>query len=222
MTTVLVTGFGAFGTTLINPAKLVAQALDGASLGSTKIIARVVPCTFFKCIDFVQAAITEVQPNLVIMLGEYGGRSLITVERLAQNLNDSARYQLADSDGLVLQDTPTVPGGPVAYYTTVPIRAMVTALRQAGIPADISDTPGTNLCNHLLYGILHYVALNNLPIRTGWVHLPFLPVTAALDHNLGAPSMSLETSVAGVKTAIQAVLDNPHDIEAPVLSRWQI
>ena len=118
-----------------------AQALDGASLGSTKIIARVVPCTFFKCIDFVQAAITEVQPNLVIMLGEYGGRSLITVERLAQNLNDSARYQLADSDGLVLQDTPTVPGGPVAYYTTVPIRAMVTALRQAGIPADISDTP---------------------------------------------------------------------------------
>jgi pyroglutamyl-peptidase len=144
------------------------------------------------------------------------------VERLAQNLNDSARYQLADREGLVLQDKPTVPGGPVVYYTTVPLRAMVTALRRAGIPADISDTPGTNLCNHLLYGILHYVAVNNLPIRTGWVHLPFLPVTAALDHNLGAPSMSLETSVAGVKTAIHAVLDNPHDIKEPVLSRWQI
>jgi pyroglutamyl-peptidase len=115
MTTVLLTGFGAFGTTLINPAQLVAEALDGAHLGKATIVSRVAPCTFFQCIAFVPAAITEVQPQLVIMLGEYGGRSLITVERLAHNLNDSARYHLADSEGLVLQDKPTVPGGPVAY-----------------------------------------------------------------------------------------------------------
>jgi pyroglutamyl-peptidase len=118
MTTVLVTGFGAFGTTLINPAKLVAQALDGANIGNANIVSKVAPCNFFKCIDVVKAAITKVQPDIVIMMGEYGGRSLITVERLAQNLNDSARYQLADDDGLVLQDKLTVPGGPVAYYTT--------------------------------------------------------------------------------------------------------
>jgi pyroglutamyl-peptidase len=222
MTTVLLTGFGPFGTTLVNPAERVATALDGADIDGAKVVGRLVPGSFFKCIEVVQAAITEVKPDIVIMMGEYGGRSMITVERLAQNLNDSARYQLVDNDGKTMQGEPTVPGGPVAYYTTVPIRAMVKAMRAAGVPADISDTPGTNTCNHLLYGILHYVATNSLPIRTGWIHLPYLPVTAAMEQNLGTPSMSVETSAEGVRAGIQAALENSTDIQELVLSRWQI
>ncbi len=156
------------------------------------------------------------------MMGEYGGRATITVERIAQNLNDSTRYELADNRGCALQDQPTIPGGPVAYYSSLPIRAMVKAMRESGIPSDISDTPGTFCCNHLMYGVLHYISSNSLPIRAGWIHLPHLPSVAALPENLGAPSMSVETSVAGVEVGIRAILENSDDIGDAILSRLQI
>jgi pyroglutamyl-peptidase len=222
MTTVLLTGFEAFGHTPINPAEQVARALDGTLIDDAKIVARVVPNIFFKAIDVVRAAIEELQPGVVVMLGEYGGRAVITVERIAHNLNDSTRYRLADNNGIALQDRLTVPGGPVAYYSSLPIRAMVKAMRAAGIPADISDTPGTFCCNHLMYGILHHITTTDLPVRAGWIHLPYLPSTAALEENLGAPSMSTETSAAGVTAAIRAIVDNPEDIQDAVLSRFQI
>lgn len=222
MSTVLVTGFEAFGHTPINPAERVAKELDGTFLDSSEIISTVVPNVFFKCIDVVIKAILEVRPEIVVMLGEYGGRAMVTVERLAQNMNDSTRYQLSDNDGVALLGQPTVPGGPVAYYSTLPIRAMVKAMREAGIPADISDAPGTFCCNHLLYGILHHIATNRLPIRAGWIHLPYLPSTAALVENLGAPSMSVETSVEGVKAGIRAILEHTEDIQEIVVSRLQI
>ncbi len=221
-TTVLLTGFEAFGHTPINPAEQVARALDGTLVDDAKIVARVVPNVFFKAIEVVRTAIEDLQPDIVLMLGEYGGRAVITVERIAHNLNDSTRYRLADNDGIALQDRPTVPGGPVAYYSTLPIRAMVKAMRAAGVPADISDTPGTFCCNHLMYGILHYVATTDQTLRAGWIHLPYLPSTAALEENLGAPSMSTETSTAGVAAAIGAIVENPDDIQDAVLSRFQI
>jgi pyroglutamyl-peptidase len=99
---------------------------------------------------------------------------------------------------------------------------MVKAMREAGIPSDISDTPGTFCCNHLMYGILHHISSNGLPIRAGWIHLPHLPVVAALPENLGAPSMSAETSATGVEVALRAVLENTQDIDEPILSRLQI
>ena len=99
---------------------------------------------------------------------------------------------------------------------------MVQALREGGIPSDISDTPGTFICNHLLYGILHHIATSGLPIRAGWIHLPHLPSTAALDENIGAPSMSVETAAAGVRIGIRAALEHTEDIQAPILSRLQI
>jgi pyroglutamyl-peptidase len=222
MSTVLVTGFERYGTTPVNPAEGVARALDGEAVGDARIVGRVVPSLYWKCIETVKAAIEEVEPRLVILLGEYGGRSMITVERVATNFNDATRYGLADNAGTAPQDEPTVPGAPVAYYATVPLRAMVKAMRDAGIPADISDTAATLMCNHLMYGVLHQVAAKRLDIPTGWVHLPHLPEVAALQHNVGSPSMALETSAAGVRTAIKAALDHPHDITDPMPSRFQI
>ena len=222
MTKVLVTGYGPFGHTPVNPAEAVARALDGASIAGITVVGVVVPNVFFKVLDIVQDAIAEVQPEAVVMLGEFGGRGMITVERIAQNLNDGARYRLADNDGVVLQGELTAPEGPAAYYATLPIRAMVKAMREAGIPADISDTAGTFGCNHLMYGILHHFAVNRLPIRAGWVHLPHLPEVAARDENLGAPSMSAETAVAGLRAGIQAIVEHPEDIRDPLLSRLQI
>ncbi|QDV50302.1 pyroglutamyl-peptidase I [Gimesia fumaroli] len=222
MTNVLLTGYGPFGNTPVNPAESVARALDGTVIGEAKIVSRIVPNVFFECIDVVSAAIAELQPSLVVMLGEYGGRSMITVERLAQNLNDATRYQLADNAGAAPQGVLTAPEGPVAYYSTVPLRAMVKAMRSEGIPADISDAAGTFGCNHLMYGILHHIAQKQLPIRAGWIHLPHLPCVAALEENLGAPSMSAETATAGVKLAIQAALEHLEDINEPSASRLQI
>ena len=182
----------------------------------------IVANTFFKCIDVVSAAIEEVRPETVIMMGEYGGRAMLTVERIAQNLNDGARYQLLDNEGYSMQDELTAPDGPAAYYATLPIRAMVKAMRDAGVPADISDTGGTFCCNHLMYGILHYIAVGGLSIRAGWIHLPHLPEAAAHPGNLGAPSMSVDTAATGVEAAIRAILAHEVDIAEPILSRWQI
>jgi pyroglutamyl-peptidase len=222
MSTFLITGFEAYGNTPVNPAEEVARRLDGAEIEGVDVVGRVVPNVFFECIDVVRRAIDELRPEAVVMMGEYGGRAMLTVERIAQNLNDCARYRLRDNDGRSMQDELTAPDGPAAYYTTLPIRAMVRALRAAGIPADISDVAGTFCCNHLMYGILHHIAVHRLPIRAGWVHLPYLPEVAALEGNLGAPSMSAETASAGLMTALAAIRAHPVDIADPVVSRLQI
>ncbi len=222
MRTILLTGFEAFGTTPVNPAEQVALRLDGEVIREAKIVSRIIPTTFFTCIDVVQVAIAELDPLAVVMMGEYGGRATITVERLAQNLNDGARYGLRDNDGNLLQDDLTAHKGPAAYRSTLPIRAMVRAMRDAGIPADISDTAGTFCCNHLMYGILHHAATKGLKLPVGWVHLPHLPEVAALEHNLGAPSMSVETAAEGLRVAIAAIADHPKDSTDQISSRLQI
>jgi pyroglutamyl-peptidase len=222
MATVLLTGFGPYGNTPVNPAQSVAQNLDGQNIGGAQVIGRVVPNTFFKSIEATTALIDELEPDLVVMMGEYGGRAMITVERIAQNFNDATRYGLADNDGVAPLNEPTAPDGPVAYFSTAPIRAMVKAMRVAGIPADISDAAGTLVCNHLMYGVLHHIATHELPIRAGWIHLPALPCVAALEANLNMPSMSAETSTEGVRVGIQAALGHTKDIQEPLPSRFQI
>lgn len=222
MSTILLTGFEPYGNTPINPAERVAHHLDGTELDSGRIVSKIVPNTFFECIEFVKSAIEELQPVAVVMLGEFPGRAMITVERIAQNLNDGTRYGLLDNGGNRLQDDLTAPDGPAAYYTTLPIRAMVKAMREAGVPSDISDAPGTFCCNHLMYGTLHHLTQSNLKIRAGWIHLPALPSVAARVENLGVPSMSIETSAKGVRAGIEALLANQQDIDDPSPSRLQI
>jgi len=221
MSTILVTGFGPYGHMPENPAQRVAERLDGAELDGVRVVSRIVPCEFFGSIAAAVRAIEEVQPELVVMLGEFGGRAMITVERIAQNLDDASRYGLADNAGKSPVEESIVRGGPVAYRATLPIRAMVKAMRAAGFPADISDAAGTLVCNHLLYGVLHHVAVHGLAIRAGWIHLPSLPAVAALESNLGMPSMSAETACAGVAVALRAALAHAEDVEEPVRSHWQ-
>lgn len=180
------------------------------------------PNTFFECIEVVAAAIAEHEPEVVVMMGEFGGRSMVTLERFGLNFNDSTRYDLLDNAGVSMQGEPTVPDGPTALRSTLPLRAMVRAMRDAGIPADISDAPGTFCCNHLLYGVLHHIESRRLPIRAGWIHLPALPEVAALPENLNTPSMSAATATAGVRIAIAAALGHPLDSAEPSRSRLQI
>lgn len=222
MSKVLVTGFGPYAMTPTNPAQLAAEAVDGKVIAGASVVSRIVPGAYFESIAAAVQAVEEEQPEVLIMLGEFGGRAMITVERLAQNVNDCARYGVADTAGKILNGEPTAPDGPVAYWATTPNRAMVLAMRRAGIPADLSDAAGTFVCNHLMYGMLHHIATHNLPIRAGWLHLPYLPEVAALDRNLGAPSMSVQTLAAGVAAGIEAAVTHPADTAEPFLSRLQI
>ncbi|MEM9255746.1 MAG: pyroglutamyl-peptidase I [Pseudomonadota bacterium] len=222
MATVLLTGFEPYGNTPHNPAESVARLLDGSLCAGADVTARIVPSRFFECIDSVTESIEELSPTVVMMMGEFPGRATLTVERIAQNLIDATRYGLADNVGSAPQDEMTAPDGPAAYYATVPLRAMVTAVREAGIPADISDAPGTLMCNHLMYGVLHYVATRNLSTRVGWIHLPQLPEVAALEENLGTASMSAQTAAQGVEVALAAAIAHVEDVSTPVSSRFQI
>ena len=221
MKKILLSGFGDWAGSCANPAKAVADALDGMTIAGAKIYKVIAPSIFKEMIKAVTDEIDRISPDVVIMMGEFGGRSMITVERIAQNLIDAPRYDMGDMSGARPQDEPVVPGGPAAYYSTLPLRAMVRAMRDAGIPSDISDAAGTFGCNLLMYGVLNYIAVNKLPIRAGWVHLPALPQTAALDQNVGMPSMSVATQVEGLKAAIQAVVENEKDIDVAIRSAWQ-
>jgi pyroglutamyl-peptidase len=221
MSKILLTGFGDWAGSSANPAEAVAKALDGTTIAGVSVSSHIAPSVFKEMVPSVTAEIDLLQPDFVISMGEFGGRSLLTVERLAQNYIDATRYGIADEAGAQPQET-IVPSGPAAYYATLPIRAMVKAMRAAGIPADISDTAGTFGCNLLMYGVLHHIAVNNLPIRAGWVHLPSFPATAALEENIGMPSMSIETQVAGVRAGIVAAVGHERDIDDPVKSNWQL
>jgi pyroglutamyl-peptidase len=220
MSKILLTGFGDWAGSSANPAEAVAKALNGMTIADASVSGHIAPSVFEEMIPSVTAEIDRLLPDIVISMGEFGGRGLLTVERLAQNYIDAKRYGIADEAGVQPQET-IVPGGPAAYYATLPIRAMVKAMRAAGVPADISDTAGTFGCNLLMYGVLHYIAVNNLPIRAGWVHLPSIPATAALEENIGMPSMSIETQITGLRAGIVAAVEHERDIGDPVKSNWQ-
>lgn len=222
MVKVLLTGFGDWAGSTLNPAEGVAKALDGCVVAGAQVESTIAPSIFKKMVGHVTAEIDQRKPDLVLMMGEYNGRTMITVERIAQNTIDATRYGFGDEAGDMPQDEPIAADGPYAYRSTAPMRAMALAMRKAGVPADISDTAATFGCNLLMYGVLHYIAVNKLPIRAGWLHLPSLPATAALDKNIGLPSMALETQVEGVKAAIAAAVEHDQDIDLPVHSRLQI
>ncbi|VEG92138.1 pyroglutamyl-peptidase I [Legionella spiritensis] len=222
MPILLLTGFEPYGTTPVNPAEQVARTLHGEVISNIEVISTIVPNTFFKSIDHVKKLIREQNVDYVLMMGEYTGRAMVTFERFAHRIIDSSRYQLSDNEGVSFDNQETVEDGPVAYQSNLPLKAMVETLRRNAIPADISDTAGTFVCNHLFYGILHEIVVNNMPIKAGWAHLPMLPGTAALQENLGMPSMSVETSAAAIRFAIQAIAENPVDIKQSLAAGLQI
>lgn len=222
MKKLLLTGFGPYGHTPVNPSEKVANKLNQRQINNLTILSTVVPNTFFESITFVKEIMLKEKVDYVLMMGEYTGRSLITFERFGHNFIDSSRYQLQDNQGVSYDHQKIVANGPIAYQSDLPLKAMVESTRKAGVPADISDTPGTFVCNHLLYGILHEIKAGELPIKAGWAHLPMLPSTATQLENLGMPSMSAETSSLGIEAAIAAITQYPHDIDQSLSAGFQI
>ncbi|UTH74387.1 pyroglutamyl-peptidase I [Chromobacterium sp. IIBBL 290-4] len=203
MKTVLLTGFEPFGGETVNPSWEAVRQLDGAVIAGALVCARQLPCVFGQALSELDRHLEELRPQLAIAVGQAGGRPDITVERVAINVDDA---RMPDNAGLQPIDQAVAAQGPAAYFATLPIKAIVAGLRENGIPASVSQTAGTFVCNHVMYGLLH----RRQP-RAGFIHIPFLPEQAA--RHPGSPSMKLEDCVAAIRLAVEISLTREHDVK---------
>lgn len=207
MRTVLITGFEPFGGETLNPSWEVVKQLDGAIIDDCRVVARQLPCVFGESLSVLNAAIDALQPSVVLAVGQAGGRVDVTVERVAINVDDA---RIPDNHGRQPVDVAIVEGGPAAWFSTLPIKAMVAALRESGIPASVSQTAGTFVCNHVMYGVLHKLA-DRPEVKGGFIHIPYLPEQAAA--HPGAPSMATQTVKQALEIAITVALRQEADIK---------
>jgi pyroglutamyl-peptidase len=202
MTTVLVTGFEPFAGASVNPSAEVAKRLDGRRLGGAEIRAAVLPVNHLRAAAAVAALLDTHDPAAVVHLGLAGERAQVALERIAVNLMD---FAIPDDAGWQARDEPCVAGGPAAYFSTLPLRAMLEAVHASGVLAYLSETAGTYLCNFTMYTTLHALARRPAPPPAGFIHLPQLPSMVA-PGDPGAPSMDLGLMLRGVEAALEAVV----------------
>ena len=199
----LLTAFDPFGGDAINPA-LEAVKLVADKIGRFDIVKLEVPTVFGKSIDTVAKAIEKEKPDVVLCIGQAGGRFEITPERVAINVDDA---RIKDNEGNQPIDTKIFEDGENAYFTTLPIKAMVEAIREENLPAAVSNTAGTFVCNHLMYGVLYTLAKKYPHIKGGFTHVPFIPAQVARRTPV-APYMALEDIKRGLEAAISAIDKN--------------
>jgi len=198
---VLVTGFAPFGGESVNPSWQAARQLEGWTCRGHVVGAREIPCSFAASIGALEAAIGELKPIAVLCLGEAGGRADLSLERIAANLDDA---EAPDNDGAQPIDQPVVKGAPAAYFTSLPVKAIVARLREAGLPASLSRSAGGFVCNHLFYGACHLRARRFKAMRVGFIHVPYSLEQGA--RHPGVPTMATEAIVAGLKIAIDTTV----------------
>ncbi len=203
---VLLTGFAPFGGEATNPSWEAVQTLEGEIVAGHRIVARCLPVEFGGSLHALRQALDELAPSLVISVGQAGGRAQISLERVAINVDDA---RIPDNAGAQPIDEPVEPDGPAAYFTGLPVKATLAALRSAGIPAEISQTAGTYVCNHVFYGLMH--ALRLAPgTRAGFIHIPYSPAQAAL--HAGAPSLPVSVVAQALRIAVGIALTIEHDV----------
>lgn len=199
---ILVTGFEPFGGLAENPALEVLKLIP-AEVGGAAVRTSAVPVEYGRAVPHVLDAMAAGPVDAVVLVGQARGRTALTVERVAINVDDAAA---ADNAGDVRRDEPIRADGPAAYFSTLPVRAMVEASRAAGVPAEVSNSAGTYVCNHLMYGVLDEVARRGLPVRAGFVHVPLMNAQVVTDPGLrGEPSMGLDDIAAGLRAMIETV-----------------
>ena len=197
----LLTGFEPFGNSQLNPSEEVVHALAEKEIDGVELFTVILPVERFAGPDTLIRTYISVQPDVVLSLGEAGGVTAVTIKRVAINLLD---FSISDNGGHLVTDKPIIADGSPAYFATLPTRQMVGALTEVGIPAQLSYSAGTFLCNQVMYEILHYLHKHQLKTFAGFVHLPQLPQQAArMPHP--SPSMGLEMMIAGVTTVIHTI-----------------
>jgi pyroglutamyl-peptidase len=207
MQTILLTGFEPFGGEQSNPSWLVAQQLDGYQLDDeVQIVSRQLSCVFEKSQQELKAAIDELKPVLVLAVGQAGGRTELCFEKVAINFIDA---RIADNAGQQPVGMPVITDGPTAYFTTLPIKAMVNSLKQQGIPAAVSYTAGTYVCNTVFYVLMHQ--LKDQPkVRAGFLHIPYAPGQAV---GKAVASMPVDMVVNALKLCLPVALQTTEDLQ---------
>lgn len=203
----LVTGFDPFGGESINPAIESVKALPD-SIAGAEIIKLEIPTICHTSLQVIKEAMKQYDPDVVLSIGQAGGRSEITIERIGINVDDC---RIPDNAGNQIIDEPIFADGPDAYFVNLPIKAMAERIKQAGIPASISNSAGTFVCNHVTYGVRHLIETEFPGKRSGFIHIPYLPAQAAMKKDL--PSMSLETIVKALEVAITTIVETSSDIK---------
>ena len=193
---VLVTGFEPFGGDYINPAyeavKLMNQSIQG-----NVIIKACLPVVFHESIRVLDSLIESEDPDIIICVGQAGGRTQISIERIGINIDDA---RIADNSHQSPIDAPINPSGPAAYFSNLPIKAMTKAICESGIPASVSNTAGTFVCNHVLYGLMDMITQKYPQKRGGFIHVPYAPQQVANTPNM--PSMHLSDIVKALEIAV--------------------
>jgi len=195
---VLVTGFEPFGGQPVNPSECVVGALAAQSFEGITLYTSILPVDHARAPAALLEALQAAQPNAVLCLGESGRRMRLSIERVAINLLD---YPIADNAGQQFNDLMIATDGPAAYFTTLPVRALLDAVHAANVPVELSLSAGAFLCNQVMYTLLHHIATQQLHIPAGFTHLPFLPEQAARE-SMPVPSMSLHTMLEGIETML--------------------
>lgn len=206
---VMVTGFDPFGGETVNPAfeaiKLLPDTIAGA-----EVIKLEIPTVFSKSGPAVEAGIEKYQPDVIISVGQAGGRSCVTIEQVAINL---AEARIPDNAGEQPSDEPVQKDGEPAYYATIPVKAIVKNIRDHKIPCHISYSAGTYVCNSIMYNVLHMTAKKYPNIRAGFIHVPFAAEQVVEKPN-GTPFMSLPMIAESLEYAVEACVKNAEDIQA--------
>jgi pyroglutamyl-peptidase len=202
----LLTGFEPFGGSQLNASEQVVVAFAAQPPSQVELVTAILPVSRQQAPQALVKAIADSQPQAVLCLGEAQGRAVLSIERAALNLLD---FRIPDNEGEQAMDEPVLAGGPAAYFVTLPVRRMLQAVVAAGVPAELSLSAGSYLCNQVLYTLLHHISLSDRLIPAGFIHLPLLPEQAAarqmLDASVRVPSMSLETMVRGIRAAIEVL-----------------
>ncbi|WP_407887996.1 pyroglutamyl-peptidase I [Levilactobacillus sp. N40-8-2] len=197
---ILVTGFDPFGGESTNPAiEAVKQLPD--EISGAHIVKLEIPTVFNRCAEVVRQAIFVEQPDVVLSIGQAGGRAALTPELVAINLNDG---RIPDNAGQQPVDQPIQLTGDAAYFTQLPVKAMVSAIQAAGLPSQVSTTAGTYVCNHIMYQVQYLRATAFPTLQAGFMHIPFLPSQVTGRPN--TPSLSLADDVRGITAALTAIV----------------
>ncbi|MCI9096611.1 MAG: pyroglutamyl-peptidase I [Lachnospiraceae bacterium] len=199
---ILITGFDAFGGEKINPSIETVKRLPDVIAGA-EMIRLEIPTVRYKSLDAVEKAIEKYDPDVILSIGQAGGRADISVERIGINVDD---FRIPDNERNQAVDEPICPQGPDAYFVKVPVKAMAARIRERNIPASVSNTAGTFVCNHVIYGVCHMIAQRYPKKRSGFIHIPYLPEQTLDKRNM--PSMSQEMMVEAVTAAVEAIVES--------------
>jgi pyroglutamyl-peptidase len=201
------TGFDPFGGEAINPSLKIAYALDGAVIASHRVVGAELPTEFARALRVLDTLLRKHRPTLVIAVGQAGGRSGISLERVAVNLIDA---RIPDNAGDQPIDVRVVKRAANAYFSTLPVKAMLAALRTAKIPAELSQTAGSFVCNQVFFGLLHRLAHTRRKVRGGFVHVPYLPEQAR--NFPGTASLPLDTMITALRLCLETALTTRTDL----------